>query len=421
MVRGTLATIASKVKEKNIQRQALILVGDAVGKKPGERSRLYAKEFSHGFRQLKKKKRAGTAIIAVTEDGAGIGRSIVSTIKNARLFLPAAMKGECRGRTIIYYTSMQEAVREVFSSCQQIVCIMAAGIAVRMIAPCITSKWDDPAVVVMDDRGKNIISLLSGHWGGANQLARDLSAMLGGHCVITTASDTRGLPALDIIVQQLGAGDFSKSTLKKVQAEMIAGSPVGFYPAELRALPGMEGHAQLYFYDSPAELLASGCTAGLLFSHDAKIPQKKSGRFLRIHPRDLAAGIGCNRGVAARDIQKAVEKIFKKMKLPIASLYSLATIAAKKDEHGLLRFARDNAIPLQFYSAAELNSVAVPSVESFHARRALGVQGVAEPAAMLCARGGELLMKKEKLGELTLAIARMPFARLIVERVLAHG
>ena len=419
VVRGTLATIASKVKEKNIQRQALILVGDAVGKKPGERSRLYAKEFSHGFRQLKK--RSGTGIIAVTEDGAGIGRSIVSTIKNARLFLPAAMKGECRGRTIIYYTSMQEAVREVFSSCQQIVCIMAAGIAVRMIAPCITSKWDDPAVVVMDDRGKNIISLLSGHWGGANQLARDLSAMLGGHCVITTASDTRGLPALDVIVQQLGAGDFSKSTLKKVQAEMIAGSPVGFYPAELRALPGMEGHAQLYFYDSPAELLASGCTAGLLFSHDAKIPQKKSGRFLRIHPRDLAAGIGCNRGVAARDIQKAVEKIFKKMKLPIASLYSLATIAAKKDEHGLLRFARDNALPLQFYSAAELNSVAVPSVESFHARRALGVQGVAEPAAMLCARGGELLMKKEKLGELTLAIARMPFARLIVERVLAHG
>ena len=109
------------------------------------------------------------------------------------------------------------------------------------------------------------------------------------------------------------------------------------------------------------------------------------------------------------------------MKLPIASLYSLATIAAKKDEHGLLRFARDNALPLQFYSAAELNSVKVPSAESVHARRALGVQGVAEPAALLCARGGELLMKKEKLGELTLAIARMPFARLIAERVLAHG
>jgi len=421
VVRGTLATIASKVKEKNIQRQALILVGDAIGEKPGERSRLYAEEFSHGFRQLKKKKRAGTAIIAVTQDGAGIGRSIVGTIKNARLFLPAAMKGECKGRTIIYYTSLQEAVRELFFSCQQIICIMAAGIAVRMIAPSVTSKWDDPAVVVMDDRGKNIISLLSGHWGGANQLARDLSAMLGGHCVITTASDTRGLPALDVIVQQLGVGDFSKSTLKKVQAEMIAGNPVGFYPTELRVLPGMEGHAQLYFYDSPAELLASGCTAGIIFSHDAKIPQKKSGHFLCIHPRDLAAGIGCNRGVAARDIQKAVEKIFKKMKLPIASLYSLATIAAKKDEHGLLRFARDHALPLQFYSAAELNSVQVPSAESVHARRALGVQGVAEPAALLCAQGGELLMKKEKLGELTLAIARMPFARLIAERVLAHG
>ncbi|MCX5903455.1 MAG: cobalamin biosynthesis protein, partial [Proteobacteria bacterium] len=117
----------------------------------------------------------------------------------------------------------------------------------------------------------------------------------------------------------------------------------------------------------------------------------------------------------------AVEKIFNRIKLPVAALYAVGTISAKKDEAGLLRFARAHAIPLQFYSAAELNSVAVPSVESLHARRALGVQGVAEPAALLAASGGELLMKKEKLGELTLAIARMPLARLIAERVLAHG
>jgi precorrin-4 C11-methyltransferase len=421
VVRGTLSTIASRVKELNIHRQALILVGDAIGDQAGERSKLYAEDFSHGYRRHAGKKRAGTAVIAVTKDGAAIGRRITSAVKHARLFLPAAMKGECRGRTIIYYTRLQEAVREVFSSCGQIICIMAAGIAVRMIAPCVTSKWDDPAMVVIDDQGKNIISLLSGHWGGANQLARDLSQLLGGHCVITTASDTRGLPALDVIVQQLGAGDFSKSTLKKVQAEMIAGNPVGFCPAELRMLPGMEGHAQLYFYDSPAELLASGCRAGIIFSHAGKVPAKKSGHFLFIHPRDLAAGIGCNRGVSSRDIEAAVEKIFNRMKLPVAALYAAGTISAKKDEAGLLRFARDHALPLQFYSAAELNSVQVPSAESVHARRALGVQGVAEPAALLCAQGGELLMKKEKLGELTLAIARMPFARLIAERVLAHG
>jgi precorrin-4 C11-methyltransferase len=421
VVRGTLATIASQVKQKNIKRQALILVGDAISEKKGQRSKLYAEDFSHGFRQQKEKKRAGTAVIAVTKDGAKIGNKIAGSISGARLFLPAAMKGARRRKTIIYYTSLQETVREVFSSCAQIICIMAAGIAVRMIAPCVTSKWDDPAVAVMDDQGKNIISLLSGHWGGANKLARDLSQMLGGHCVITTASDTRELPALDVIIQQLGAGEFSREALKKIQAAMIAGNPVGFFPAELRLLPGMEGHGNLCFYDCPAELFASDCRAGLVFSHDNTRPAKKAGHFLFIHPRDLAAGIGCNRGVTARDMQAAVEKVFKKMKLPLAALHSIGTIAAKKDEQGLLRFARANGLLLRFYSAAQLNSVVVPSAESVHARRALGVQGVAEPAALLAAQGGELLMKKEKLGGLTLALARVSFARLIAERVLAHG
>ena len=87
-------------------------------------------------------------------------------------------------------------------------------------------------------------------------------------------------------------------------------------------------------------------------------------------------------------MQAAVEKLFKNMKLPLAALHSIGTIAAKKDEQGLLRFARANGLPLQFYSAAQLNSVTVPSAESVHARRALGVQGVAEPAALLAAQGG---------------------------------
>jgi len=421
VVRGTLATIVEKVKQKNIARQALILVGDAVGEKKGERSKLYAEDLSHGYRQQKERKRAGTAVIAVTKDGAKIGKKITGSISGARLFLPAAMKGAGRGRTVIYYTSLQETVQEVFSSCAQIICIMATGIAVRMISSCVTSKWDDPAVVVMDDQGKNIISLLSGHWGGANKLARDLSQLLGGHCVITTASDTRDMPALDVIIQQLGAGEFSKEVIKKVQAAMIAGNPVGFFPAELRLLPGMEGHSNLSFHDSPEKLFASDCRAGLLFSHDRIVPVKKTGHFLCIHPRDLAAGIGCNRGVSARDMQAAVEKIFKNKKLPLAALHSIGTIAAKKDEQGLLRFARDNGLLLRFYSVAQLNSVTVPSAESVHARRALGVQGVAEPAALLAAHGGELLMKKEKLGSMTLALARVPFARLIAERVLAHG
>ena len=111
----------------------------------------------------------------------------------------------------------------------------------------------------------------------------------------------------------------------------------------------MEGHSNLSFYDCPEKLFASDCKAGLLFSHGRIVPAKKAGHFLCIHPRDLAAGIGCNRGVTARDMQATVEKLFKKMKLPLAALHSINTIAAKKDEQGLLRFARDNGLLLRFY------------------------------------------------------------------------
>ena len=412
VIRGTLASIAAKVKTAHIKRQAVILVGDAIGDARGERSRLYDGEFAHGFRDAKIKRRAGPAVIAVTAHGIAIGKEILRAMKQAHLFIPASFK-KYKDSRISCYANLEQEMSILFKTYRKIICIMAAGIAVRMVAPYLKSKWEDPAVVVMDDQKKNIISLLSGHWGGANELTCDLAKLLGGHRVITTASDTRGLPALDLIIKELGADEFSRQKLKKIQAAMIAGQPVGFYPGELSSIPEMQHHDNLRFYNTLEKLVASGCSAGLGFTHEKQSSAKNEPRFLIVHPKDIVIGIGCNKGVAVREIKDAVSTVLRKLDIPAPAICALCTIAAKSGERGIIEYAASQGIPLKYFAAAELNSVNIPSIKSIHAQRAFGVQGVAEPSAILGSQGGQLLLKKVKLRNITLAVARMPFDLLI--------
>ena len=158
-------------------------------------------------------------------------------MKQAHLYIPVSYKKHKDSR-ISCYVNLEQEMSILFKTYRKIIFIMAAGIAVRMVAPYLKSKWEDPAVVVMDDQGKNIISLLSGHWGGANELTRDLAQLLGGHRVITTASDIRGLPALDVMIKELGTDSFSKQKLKKIQSALIAGnSRWDFIPKSCAVFP----------------------------------------------------------------------------------------------------------------------------------------------------------------------------------------
>ena len=329
VIRGTLASIVSKVKTAHIKRQAVILVGDSIGNASGERSRLYDGDFAHGYRDATVARRTGPAVMAVTAQGMALGKKILTAMKHAHLYIPASFKKHTDSR-ISCYANLEQEMSIVFKNYRQIICIMAAGIAVRMVAPYLKSKWEDPAVVVMDDQGKNIISLLSGHWGGANELTRDLAQLLGGHRVITTASDIRGLPALDVMIKELGADSFSKQKLKKIQAALIAGQPVGFYPADLRSLPEMQHHDNLHFYNTVEKLVASNCSAGLGFAHDKKSSAKLKPRFLIVHPKDVVIGIGCNKGVSVREIKDAISTVLRKLDMPVAAICAIVYDCCKE-------------------------------------------------------------------------------------------
>jgi precorrin-4 C11-methyltransferase len=409
---GTLDSIVSQIKTARLRRQAIILVGNFLKDSTGGRSRLYDGEYAHGFRPARGSWRTGMAVIALTAAGCVLGKKIISAIKEADLFVPAALATGKNGR-IYGYTHFEQQMGLLFQTYQSIICIMATGIAVRMVAPYLKTKWEDPAIVVMDEQGNHIISLLSGHWGGANRLARKLAKLCGGHSVITTASDVNKMPALDLIVGELAADGFERWKLTPIQAALIAGKPVGLYPQELSTIPELQGVPHLFFYDSPDKLCSSHCKAGVAFTHRKDLPVANRDAFLFAHPKDIVIGIGCNRGIAVRELEAAISAVCKQLDLPVSSVCSLCTIDKKKQEPGLLTYAEARSIPLTFFTTTELNNVTIPSRPSFHARRVFGVQGVAEPAAMLGAPGGDLLLKKVKFKNITIAVARMPFTQLL--------
>ena len=268
---GTLATIAGQVQEAGISRQALILVGEAVGRNIQSVSKLYDTGFSHGFRTAEKK---ACAVVAVTRRGWHTAARMLRSLDGAELFLPVKLTDEAGETPAQFYDDIKQLMARIFYEYAQVVLVMASGIAVRLIAPHVTSKWQDPAVVVIDDSGKNIISLLSGHWGGANDLAEKLARVLGGHAVVTTESDVAGFPALDLLVKALGSGRMpeNKKFLKTLQARMLEGAQVGFCPRDLSCFPNMTGQSNLHFFDTVDELYSSGCTEGVIANMPGMAP-----------------------------------------------------------------------------------------------------------------------------------------------------
>jgi len=414
---GTLETIADKAAREGIERQALILVGEAVGKRVEKFSRLYAPDFTHGFRTEKNRATGTTAIVALTRRGWHTGKKIQQSLGDAELFLPSKFTEAAQDSGVSFYNDVGEMVFDVFNRYSGIVLIMATGIAVRLLAPLLRSKWKDPAVVTMDDGGRNIISLLSGHWGGANDLAVKLSHVLGGNPVITTESDVMGFPAIDGIIKLLTGGAVPEKTdlIKTIQTMILDDNDVGFYPKELRLVPKMEGHPNIHFFDSIEALVCSPCGAGVIVSHLAALPVKTHDHLLIIAPKDLVVGIGCHKGTSAEEIEACVHEVFLERNLSVGSIGRICSIEHKREEKGLVSFARSCNVPVQFFSSREINTVHVPSPVSEGASRAMGVHGVAEPCAVLGADGGKLLTFKKKMKNVTIAVAHIPLQQFLTK------
>lgn len=284
---------------------------------------------------------------------------------------------------------------KLFNTCDALIFVCASGIAVRSIAPHIRSKASDPAVIVIDDCGKFVIPLLSGHIGGANRLAQLIAENIGAVPVITTATDIGGRFSPDSFAKANGLVITDLDASKKIASAVLDGEKIGLlseYPCE----------------NIPPEIsLYKACKIGIYIGTDDE--KKPFETTLFLPPKNIVVGIGCKRGTSCEMIEAHVKACFEAAKISEERLCAAATIDIKFDEKGLLEFCQKRKIRLLTYSAEELMSVNGSFESSDFVLKTTGTDNVCERSVV---RSGAdpILPKTAKngvtaaLGELTVSI-----------------
>jgi cobalt-precorrin 5A hydrolase len=345
-----------------------------------------------------------TAIIAITENGARLGAALKSGIPGSTLHV---IEKHATTEAVPFNGPLQPLVARLWPECSGFIFLMAAGIVVRSVAPLLEAKDKDPAVVVVDDAGRYAVSLLSGHLGGANELASRCAALIGATPVITTATDANDLPSFDMVAKEQGWLIEDLSRVKVLNAMLLEGKRIAVVDPTDAVRNFCAGKGNLSFFDDLPAAADSDAAGQVLVTNRILPAEHASERALVLRPRNLCLGIGCNRGTSAEEIESVVLKNLRQLSLSKKSVSCIATAKAKGDETGLLAFASRYGIPLQLFESEQLNGIDVPSPSSAHAYAAIGAKGVAEPAALLASGGGRLVLNKVKDGNVTLAVAEL--------------
>ncbi len=293
----------------------------------------------------------------------------------------------------LYDGKAREALNQAWNECDGIVLFLATGAAVRLVAPLLASKHRDPGVVTVDDTAGFAVVLCGGHEGGANALASRVADTLGATPVVTTASDSVGVPALDFLGRDLGFRLEEDSDLAAVGAALVSGEKVGLVSETrwpLGALP--ENVVRTGELETPLILISDRL-------------EEIARPSVVYRPPSLVAGVGCSRGAGADEIIGLLEASLQEAGLSRKSVASLASIDVKRDEAGLLGAAQTLGVPVCFYSSGDLSSKTVPNPSEV-VRGAVGTPSVAEAAVIFS--GAELVVEKRKSANATVAIGRLP-------------
>jgi len=310
-----------------------------------------------------------TALAAFTRCGAELASRLAVEIGNARVFVPkrfVASKREPFDGTVFDWTE------EWFFMANALVFVSAVGIAVRAIAPHVRDKTTDPAVVALDDTGQNVITLLSGHIGGGNDLARKIAAVTGGRAVVTTATDTHRIEAVDEWAVRNNCSVENPEMIKNVSAAMLDNKPVGVAITD-----------ELFKELSPPWPVT-----------------------LWLRPRLLVLGVGCRRGIWKEALDEAVEDFLIGAGRSSMSIKAVASIDLKRNEPAITDFCSKHNLPFLTYSVEELNKAVGSFSSSQKVLETTGVDNVCERAAVLASGNGVLLRSKTLYPGITLALAR---------------
>lgn len=304
--------------------------------------------------------------------------------------------------------------------------IGAAGIAVRYIAPWVEDKFRDSAVISIDEMGRFVIPLLSGHVGGGVELAQEIASCLGAVPVITTATDVQGRFAVDVFARKNCLHIGSRERAKQISAAVLEGKKIGFYsaypvegalPEEVRRC---ETYAELARYEygiavgfcedrrhgSRGKEAAEPETGDRFGCRNEEAADDEKTKVSYLLPKDLILGIGCRKGVPYPQIWDAVQSVLKENGWKPEQIGALASIDLKREEPGIKELAKRCGVPFYTYPAEELQKAGSVSSGSAFVQSVTGVDNVCERAAKRCCMEGTILLPKVKLEQVTLAVVQ---------------
>lgn len=281
-----------------------------------------------------------------------------------------------------------------FTKGQAIIFIGAMGIAVRLIAPYIKTKAKDPAVIVIDENGENVIPILSGHLGGANELAKKLADFLQGRAIITTATDINKLFAVDVWAkeQKLYIEDIGK--IKYISSAILKKEKIGLYSDY-----PVDGNLP-EFLARKNEKVESGI---LISNGEAKKPFLNT---LHLVPKSFVIGLGCRKNTSEKALEEFILETLDSFKIPIYLINCLATIDIKKNEKAIVDFSEKYSIPLITYTNEQLSRAEGKFTASKFVKSIVGVDNVCERAAFLASDKGSFKLGKLAKEGITIAIAK---------------
>ena len=348
------------------------------------------------------------AIIAITKNGIEIAKNLKSKFSDWQVFVPSKFSNN-DSNINWFEDSTTEKIGELFKKYNALVCIFSLGAVIRLVAPHMKDKKTDPAVVVVDDTAKFVISTLSGHLGGANKLSEDIAETLGATPVITTAADVNKTIAVDLVGKEFGWKIDDDSTVTKISAFMVNEEKIGLFQDAGEKdwwVPKKELPKNVHRYASLDELAKSDCKGFLIISDKTIQHPQILERSVVYRPKTLVVGVGLHWDTSKDTIKEGLEFCLSKYNLSPKSVARFSSIKKEAQVAGLREIAEEMQVPVDYYEKQDLAGIAIPNpsdvVKNFE-----GTPSVSEASAIKSS-GGTLVVEKQKFPpNLTIAIARI--------------
>lgn len=345
-----------------------------------------------------------TSVLAITKNGIKIGQKLKEIFPSWSVFAPSKFSNE--DNEIAWYDeATSEKIVELFKKNNALICLFSLGAVIRLIAPHLKDKKTDPAVIVIDDKSNFVISVLSGHIGGANELTHEIAEKIGARPVVTTAADVNKTLAVDLIGREFNWKIDNDSTVTRVSAHMVNEEPIGVFQQVGEKNWYEKIPKNVSVYETLKDLRESNSKAYLIIS-DMVIDEDLFEESVIYRPPSLVVGIGLHWDTTKETIREGIDHCLEKFKLSSKSIAKLVSIKKPQDVQGLIDVGKEMKVPVEYINREDLAQILAPNpseiVKTFE-----GTASVSEAAAIKVS-GGELIVEKQKFPpNLTIAIARM--------------